>query len=78
MSVCVGFSTFVSAGEFARIIDATYAYGNWKGGHDFQHRGARLRALLLSGWTRILSQAMHRPHVQGYFCSGAASVRRAT
>ena len=33
--------------EFARIIDATYAYGNWKGGHDFQHRGARLRALLL-------------------------------
>lgn len=33
--------------EFARIIDATYAYGNWKGGHDFQHRGIRLRALLL-------------------------------
>jgi integrase len=33
--------------EFARIIDATYAYGDWKGGHDFQHRGARLRALLL-------------------------------
>lgn len=33
--------------EFAQIIDATYAYGNWKGGHDFQHRGIRLRALLL-------------------------------
>ena len=33
--------------EFARIIDATYAYGNWKGGRDFHHRGARLRALLL-------------------------------
>ncbi|MBZ5494692.1 MAG: phage integrase SAM-like domain-containing protein [Acidobacteriia bacterium] len=25
--------------EFARIVDATYAYGNWKGGHDFEHRG---------------------------------------
>ncbi|MCU1297384.1 MAG: integrase family protein [Acidobacteriaceae bacterium] len=33
--------------EFARIIDATYAYGDWKGGYDFHHRGARLRALLL-------------------------------
>jgi integrase/recombinase XerD len=33
--------------EFDRIIDATYAYGNWKGGHDFEHRGQRLRALLL-------------------------------
>lgn len=33
--------------EFARIVDATYAYGNWKGGHDFHHRGTRLRALLL-------------------------------
>src|ERR1700694_2165948 len=33
--------------EFARIIDATHAYGNWKGGHDFHHRSARLRALLL-------------------------------
>jgi integrase/recombinase XerD len=33
--------------EFTRIIDATYAYGNWKGGKDFEHRGVRLRALLL-------------------------------
>jgi integrase/recombinase XerD len=33
--------------EFARIIDATYAYADWKGGHDFEHRGRRLRALLL-------------------------------
>jgi integrase len=33
--------------EFDRIVDATYAYGNWKGGHDFKHRGLRLRALLL-------------------------------
>lgn len=33
--------------EFARIVDATYAYGDWKGGHDFEHRGLRLRALLL-------------------------------
>jgi integrase len=33
--------------EFARIIDATYAYGNWKGGYDFEHRGKRLRALVL-------------------------------
>ena len=42
--------------EFARIIDATYAYRNWKGGHDFQHRGARLRALLLlMRWLELLS-----------------------
>jgi integrase len=33
--------------EFAKIIDATYAYGDWRGGHDFHDRGTRLRALLL-------------------------------
>jgi integrase/recombinase XerD len=33
--------------EFAKIIDATYAYGDWRGGYDFQNRGTRLRALLL-------------------------------
>ena len=28
-------------------MDATYAYGNWVGGHDFEHRRDRLRALVL-------------------------------
>jgi site-specific recombinase XerD len=33
--------------EFRCIIDATYAYGDWKGGHDFHHRAEKLRALIL-------------------------------
>ena len=33
--------------EFAKIVDATYAYADWKGGRDFQHRAFRLRALVL-------------------------------
>ncbi len=33
--------------EFGRIIDATHAYGDWIGGHDFHHRADRLRALIL-------------------------------
>jgi hypothetical protein len=24
--------------EFERIVDATYAYGDWQGGHDFHSR----------------------------------------
>jgi hypothetical protein len=42
-----GSNGYYTRDEFERIIDATYAYGNWKGGHDFEHRGQRLRALLL-------------------------------
>ncbi|HET9281187.1 MAG TPA: tyrosine-type recombinase/integrase [Candidatus Angelobacter sp.] len=33
--------------EFSRIIDGTYAYGNWRGGRDFKHRPLRLRTLIL-------------------------------
>jgi integrase len=33
--------------EMERILDATYAYGEWRGGRDFQSRAARLRALIL-------------------------------
>jgi integrase len=33
--------------EFKRIVDATYAYGDWQGGHDFHHRAEKLRALIL-------------------------------
>jgi integrase/recombinase XerD len=33
--------------EFQALVDATYAYGDWRGGHDFEHRRDRLRALIL-------------------------------
>jgi integrase/recombinase XerD len=33
--------------EFERIVDATYAYGDWQGGHDFHSRQKRLLALIL-------------------------------
>lgn len=33
--------------EFAGLVDATYAYGNWVGGHDYEHRRDRIRALIL-------------------------------
>jgi integrase len=33
--------------EFAALVDASYAYGNWLGGHDYEHRRDRVRALIL-------------------------------
>lgn len=33
--------------EFDALVDATYAYGNWVGGHDYEHRRDRIRALIL-------------------------------
>jgi hypothetical protein len=33
--------------EFEKIVDATYAYGEWQAGHDFHSRQVRLRALVL-------------------------------
>lgn len=40
--------------EFKRIVDATYAYGDWRGGIDFEHRAVKLRALvLLMRWSGI-------------------------
>jgi len=43
--------------EFKRIVDATYAYGGWHGGRDFQFRADRLRALvLLMRWSGLAIQ----------------------
>lgn len=40
--------------EFERIVDATYAYGDWQGGHDFHSRQRRLLALvLLMRWSGL-------------------------
>jgi integrase/recombinase XerD len=40
--------------EFKVLVDATYAYGDWRGGHDFEHRRDRLRALvLLMRWSGL-------------------------
>jgi integrase len=33
--------------EFNSLVDATYAYGDWLGGHDYEHRRDRIRALIL-------------------------------
>jgi integrase/recombinase XerD len=43
--------------EFKRIVDATYAYGEWRGGRDYQFRADRLRALvLLMRWSGLAIQ----------------------
>ncbi len=43
--------------EFQRIVDATFAYGDWQGGHDFYARADRLRALvLLMRWSGLSIQ----------------------
>ena len=33
--------------EFHRIVDATYANGDWRGGSDFHYRPEQMRALIL-------------------------------
>jgi integrase/recombinase XerD len=33
--------------EFESLLDATYCYGDWLGGHDYEHRRDRIRALVL-------------------------------
>jgi integrase/recombinase XerD len=38
---------YFTPAEFEKIIDGTYAYGEWQGGRDFEHRALRLRALIL-------------------------------
>ena len=43
--------------DFKRIVDATHAYGDWRGGRDFQFRADRLRALvLLMRWSGLAIQ----------------------
>ena len=40
--------------EFEALVDATYGYGNWVGGHDYEHRRDRVRALvLLMRWSGL-------------------------
>ncbi len=40
--------------EFEQVIDATYVSHEWHGGHDFQHRSDRVRAILLfMRWTGL-------------------------
>jgi integrase/recombinase XerD len=40
--------------EFERVVDATYGYGDWQGGHDFRSRQVRVRALvLLMRWSGL-------------------------
>lgn len=34
--------------EFEKIVDATYAYGSWLGGHDYEYRRDRIRAFVLT------------------------------
>jgi hypothetical protein len=40
--------------EFQRIEDATFAYGDWRGGRDFRYRPERMRALIqLMRWSGL-------------------------
>jgi integrase/recombinase XerD len=60
---------YFTASEFQQIVDATYAYGDWKGGHDFQHRAIRLRALILlmrwSGLSILDAVTLERRRLEG-------------
>ena len=55
--------------EFGKIVDATYAYGEWKGGRDFEHRSLRLRALILllrwSGLSILDAVTLERRRLDG-------------
>jgi integrase/recombinase XerD len=56
--------------EFAKIIDSTYTYGEWRGGRDFEHRSLRLRALILlmrwSGLSILDAVTLERNRLQGH------------
>ena len=60
---------YFTKNEFEKIIDATYAYGNWKGGRDFRHRAVRLRALILlmrwSGLSILDAVTLERQRLEG-------------
>ncbi|MBZ5655503.1 MAG: tyrosine-type recombinase/integrase [Acidobacteriia bacterium] len=53
--------------EFDQLVDATYAYGNWLGGHDYEHRRDRIRALiLLMRWSGLAIKdavTLERPRI---------------
>ncbi|MFL6312988.1 MAG: tyrosine-type recombinase/integrase [Terriglobales bacterium] len=55
--------------EFSKIIDGTYAYGNWRGGRDFEHRPLRLRTLIFlmrwSGLSILDAVTLERRRLEG-------------
>jgi integrase/recombinase XerD len=60
---------YFTPAEFKKIVDGTYAYGNWKGGRDFKHRPLRLRALILlmrwSGLSILDAVTLERKRLEG-------------
>jgi len=60
---------YFTPAEFEKIVDATYAYGTWRGGRDFQHRALRLRALILlmrwSGLSILDAVTLERRRLDG-------------
>ena len=44
---------YFTPAEFARIVDATYAYAEWKGGRDFEHRFFVCALILLMRWSGL-------------------------
>ena len=60
---------YFTPAEFAKIVDATYAYGEWKGGRDFEHQSLRLRALILlmrwSGLSILDAVTLERRRLDG-------------
>jgi integrase/recombinase XerD len=60
---------YFTPAEFERIVDATYAYGEWKGGRDFEHRSLRLGALILlmrwSGLSILDAVTLERRRLDG-------------
>jgi hypothetical protein len=46
--------------EFKAIVDATHAYGDWVGGHDFEHRRHHLRASGSKNWLSGMDFFSHR------------------
>jgi integrase len=61
---------YFTPSEFAKIVDGTYAYGEWQGGRDFEHRALRLRALILlmrwSGLSILDAVTLERTRLQGH------------
>jgi integrase len=60
---------YFTPAEFTKIVDGTYAYGDWKGGRDFKHRALRLRALILlmrwSGLSILDAVTLERQRLEG-------------
>lgn len=60
---------YFTRAEFKRIVDATFAYGDWHGGHDFHYRADRLRALVLlmrwSGLSILDAVTLERERLEG-------------